>query len=193
MLILLRHGRTANNAQARYQGDLDVPLDEVGEQQAKRVGEFIRERWRISSVVTSSLRRSQQTAALAGFAKQEVDDDWREISYGEFEGARINEVDPDLGTRWQNDVNYHPQGGESLSCLFARVSKACEKLSLRAAKENLLVVSHATPIKAAVVWATGGTPTMILNLWVYPASVSVIAYPHATPLLLGFNHHFPTA
>ena len=192
VLILLRHGRTANNAEARLQGDSDIALDEVGELQAERAGEFIRSRWQINTVVTTSLQRSQQTAELAGFSSRihEVDDRWREISYGEFEGRRIGELDPDLGVRWQRDVNYRPAGGESLASLYVRVADACRSMVERAAEENVLVVSHATPIKSAVIWASGGAPTMILNLWVYPGSVSLIDYPNGRPLLSGFNHHF---
>ncbi len=195
MLILLRHGRTANNAEARLQGDLDVPLDDVGKIQAERAGEYIRKRWNIDATVTTSLQRAQQTAELAGFSPDtcEVDDRWREISFGEYEGQRVKEVVPDMGARWHSDINYRPEGGESLSSLHSRVADACVDMTERAVDKNILVVSHATPIKSAVIWATGGGPAMILRLWVHPGSVSVLEYIGGSPLLLEFNHRIHTA
>ena len=98
---MLRHGRTASNAEFRLQGDSDIPLDEVGRLQAEHAGAYIRGRWDIDTIITTSLQRSHQTAMLAGFSPDnlEVDDRWREISFGEFEGRKVEEVAPDLGTR----------------------------------------------------------------------------------------------
>ena len=192
---MLRHGRTASNAESRLQGDSDIPLDEVGRLQAEHAGAYIRGRWDIDTVITTSLQRSHQTAVLAGFRPDslEVDDRWREISFGEFEGQKVEEVAPDLGTRWQADINYKPEGGESLPSLHARVAQACAEATERAADENILVVSHATPIKSAVIWATGGHPSMILKLWVHPGSVSVLDNRGESAVLLEFNRRIHTA
>ena len=186
---MLRHGRTASNAEARLQGDSDIPLDEVGRLQAEHAGAYIRGRWDIDTIITTSLQRSQQTAEIAGFSPDTyaIDDRWREISFGEYEGRRVNEVVPDLGSRWHSDINFRPEGGESLSSLHARVADACKSMAERAAEENVLVVTHATPIKSAVIWATGGGPAMILKLWVYPGSVSVVDYMSGNAVLLEFN------
>ncbi|MCY3850060.1 MAG: histidine phosphatase family protein [Acidimicrobiaceae bacterium] len=195
VLILARHGRTASNAESRLQGDSDIPLDEVGKLQAENVGAYVRERWDVDTVFTTSLQRSQQTAVLAGFSSDmiEVDDRWREISFGEFEGQKVEEVVPDLGSRWGNDINYRPKGGESLPSLHTRVAEACAELTERAADENVLVVTHATPIKSAVIWATGGDPAMILKLWVYPGSVSVLDNWGGNAVLLEFNRLIHTS
>jgi broad specificity phosphatase PhoE len=189
VLILLRHGRTAQNAESRIQGRSDSPLDEVGIVQARRAGEYIRDRWAIDSVVTSSLLRSRETAEFAGFGADmcRIDDRWREIGFGEFEGRKLDEVVEDLGVRWHADIGYHPEGGESLASLHARVAEACIEVTERAANENILVVSHATPIKSAVIWATGGHASMILNLWVNPGSVSVLDRRGGNVVLAEFN------
>lgn len=186
----MRHGQTAGNAEARLQGDTDLSLDEVGKLQAARAGAHIRGKWQVDLVVASSLLRSQQSANLAGFPADAVttDDRWREISFGEFEGRRIKEVVPDLGSRWLSDINYAPKGGETLASLHSRVVDACEDLAEQAETENVLVVTHANPIKAAVAWAVGGGPQTILHQWVHPGSVSAIEIRSGHAMLVGFNY-----
>lgn len=189
MLILLRHGRTPKNAAGRLQGDLDAALDDVGVAQAARAGAYIRDRWDIDAVVTSSLQRSRQTAEYAGFesALHTIDDRWREIGFGEYEDRKLSETVDELGARWRADLQYEPPGGESLSSLHTRVADACLEVVQQARTENVLVVSHATPIKSAVIWATGGHPSMIMNLWVNPGSVSVLDHVGGNVVLAEFN------
>ena len=189
MLILLRHGRTQNNAESRLQGSIDPPLDEVGRAQAQRAGAYIRAHFDIDTVVTSSLRRAVETVQHAGFGPtpSEVDDRWREIDFGEFEGRKVHDTVADLGARWHADITYAPAGGESLATLHERVAIASAELMHRTQDETILVVSHATPIKSAVIWATGGTPSMILNLWVGPGNVSVLRNQFGATMLTEFN------
>ena len=99
ILILLRHGRTPNNAQARLQGQFDSPLDKVGFEQSAVVGRALRERWAVDRVVVSSRRRTQQTARVAGLADvpTTVDDRWMELDFGAYDGRRIGEVMAELG------------------------------------------------------------------------------------------------
>ena len=65
MLILLRHGQTAANAQARLQGHIDLPLDEVGVEQARKCGEYLRATFGDLTVISSPLMRAQQTAGTS--------------------------------------------------------------------------------------------------------------------------------
>lgn len=185
MLILLRHGRTPNNAEARLQGQFDSPLDEVGRAQATHAGAYIRGRWDIDRVVTSSLARTTQTAACAGFGDHptDVDDRWQEIQFGTYDLRRIRDVMVELGAAWRNDIAYEPPGGESMVDMYDRVARACDELVGDASERDLLVVTHATPIKAAVVWALGGDASMILRMRVHLGSVTAIE-PHGDERLL---------
>ncbi len=189
MLILLRHGRTPNNAEARLQGQFDSPLDDVGRDQAARAGDYLRQRFEIDRVVTSSLTRTRQTAACAGFEGDavEVDDRWREIDFGEYDDRRIGDVITELTARWKADVGYVPHDGESILAMHERVVQACEELAVEAADRNVLVVTHATPIKSAAVWAAGGTAPMVMNLWVNLATVTVLDHMHGEFMLREFN------
>ncbi len=188
MLILLRHGRTPSNEQDRLQGQHDAPLDEVGRNQAAAAGDYIRSRWKIDEVVTSSLIRTRETAEFAGFGSDPViDDRWREIDFGRYDRRRIGEVIQELAAAWSADIHFEPTGGESMVKLHERVASACGELEERARGRNILVVSHATPIKAAAVWAMGGTPSMILNLSLNIGTVSVIGHYHGMLVLKEFN------
>ena len=185
ILILLRHGRTPNNAQARLQGQLDSPLDDVGFEQSAVVGRALRERWPVDRVVVSSRRRTRQTARAAGLgdAPTMIDDRWREIDFGAYDDRRIGEVMAELGAAWASDISYAPPGGESMASLHQRVGEAIAEVSEEAVTRNIVVVTHATPIKSAVVWLLGGGAGMIMRLRVSLASVTAFG-PVAHGLVL---------
>ncbi len=189
VLILLRHGRTPNNAQARLQGVVDTPLDTVGVEQAERAGAYIRSRWNVATTVSSPLGRTLQTLEHAGFYPSEatIDERWSEINFGTYDQRKAREVVTQLAAHWRTDLDYEPEGGESLAAMHARVVEACVELAPRAADENILVVTHATPIKSAAVWALGGPAPMILNMWVGVASVSVLRQVHGEFILSEYN------
>lgn len=189
MLILLRHGRTPNNAQALLQGQEDSPLDEVGIEQSRRAGELIRSTWRVDEVVTSDLTRTRQTAEAAGLTDYptSVDDRWGEIDFGEYDLRRIGDVIADMTEKWSADIEYRPPSGESMGALFRRVSEACEELVAKGRSRNIVIVTHATPIKAATAWALGGDARMILRLRVSLASLTVVEHTPMGLLLSTFN------
>lgn len=197
MLYLVRHGRTAQNAGRRLLGRLDVPLDELGFRQARALGEvpYLRNAAR---VVTSPLGRARDTAELLG-PPVSVDERWIEIDYGVFDGMRLEEA-PELWKQWSLDLSYVPDGGESIAAMAARVRKACDELWEEAALEDVVVVSHVSPIKAAVAWAIAAGDEIAWRTFVDVASVSVIG-PGRTaggvplPSLRSFNetHFRPSA
>lgn len=190
MLIFLRHGRTPNNAQARLQGQEDAPLDDVGFAQAAAAGDYIRERWNIDRVVRSSLTRTAQTADTAGFGELDtrVDDRWAEIEFGTYDNRQIAEVVSELGASWARDIEFAPPDGESMGALHRRVGAALDELRANHVPgQNVLVVSHATPIKSAVVWAMDGPAEMILRLRISLASITLVEHGPAGPLLSEFN------
>lgn len=60
-LILIRHGETDWNRELRFQGQLDVPLNAIGQEQARRVAERLAQE-AIHQLVSSDLQRARQTA-----------------------------------------------------------------------------------------------------------------------------------
>ena len=188
-LILLRHGRTELNEQDKLQGSTDVDLDAYGQQQSRNVGQFIRETYRIDRVVTSPLKRAVQTVEYAGFGELPCAQDPRlaEIDYGEWETDPVASRASEMITQWNSDVSFKPPGGESLASMFERVSAACADLMRPQQPGTILVCSHATPIKAAVVWALGGAAQMILQIHSRPASITILAQTDFGRVLLGYN------
>jgi probable phosphoglycerate mutase len=202
VLILLRHARTAYNAEGRLQGQYDSPLDDVGWVQAQAAGAFLRERFEVVKVFTSALARTRQTVEAAGFADRPtvVDDRWREIDFGDYDQRRIQEVNENLGARWLADPEWTPPGGaESMAALHRRIGAALDDVVAAHAgidprarrRDSVLVVSHATPIKSAVAHAAQGGPAMILRLSIGLGSVSTIAPNHDGLVLASFNERPP--
>jgi broad specificity phosphatase PhoE len=193
VLYLVRHGRTAQNAGRRLLGRLDVPLDDLGRQQAEALGRvpFLRDAAR---VVASPLGRALETADRLG-PPVVIDERWIEIDYGVFDGMRLEEA-PELWKQWSADLSYVPDGGESIAAMAARVRKACDELWEEAAVEDIVVVSHVSPIKAAVAWAIGAGDETAWRMFIDVASVSVIgpgrpSGGRSLPSLRSFNEtHF---
>ena len=189
ILILLRHARTPNNAQDRLQGQSDSPLDEVGSEQASVVGRALRGRWAVDRVVVSSRRRTQQTARAGGLGETPttIDDRWMEIDFGAYDDRRIRDVMAELGTAWADDIGYVPPGGESMAQLHQRVGEAVAEIAEEAATRNIVVVTHATPIKSATAWLLGGDAEMIMRLRVGLASVTAFGPVAHGLVLTDFN------
>ena len=149
-LILARHGETAWNAEGRYQGQEDIPLSEVGEAQARALGERLRH-VHIDRAVASPLKRALRTAELAlgedRVAKLTTDAGLMEIAHGTWEGllaAEIRERDPARLEAWRHAPHevLMPEG-ESLQHVIDRawpaLARACEGLGEH---DTLLVVAH---------------------------------------------------
>lgn len=119
-IILVRHGRTSYNAAHRLQGQVDIPLDGVGEWQAERTGETLREMYvdarpsvtnRI--VVCSDLVRAEATAhAFADPLGIPVHPDARvrERSFGSWDGLPVSELAERYPEDYQSWTEF--RGGE---------------------------------------------------------------------------------
>lgn len=187
MLILVRHGRTAANAAGLLQGRMDPALDEVGNAQAARIGEFLRSTSTEPPVVMSSpLLRARQTAAHIA-DDVTIDDRWQEIAYGIYEGRPLADVGASQWARWRADDHFALEGGESLAALLARVRPALDDLLALAAERDVVVVSHVSPIKAAIAWALGVGIDISWRCQLGQASISRIAVSGRGPSLVSFN------
>ena len=186
MLILVRHGRTALNASGRLQGRIDEPLDDVGELQAKAVAARVERMGPVDELIASPLRRAQQTAEAFGMPFT-IDDRWIELGYGVFDGMPTGDVPSDVWRSWREDPSFEPEGGESLATLDERVRRACADVAERAIDRTVVVVSHVSPIKAAVGWALGAGIELSWRSHLSPASITRIQVRRTGPILYSFN------
>ena len=148
-LLFIRHGETDWNRQQRFQGQIDVPLNDTGRLQAERVAARLANDVH-DALVVSDLARARATAApLASRWRLEpgLDAGLREQHFGVLEGLdvpTIQERHPELWARWlehRGDFAL-PGGGESLRQFHARVSAAVARLAEAHAGRRLAVVTH---------------------------------------------------
>ena len=191
MLILVRHGQTQVNAEGRLQGRFDAPLTETGRRQAAALAGAL-SLSEAARVVSSPLVRARETAEVFGLPV-EVDKRWVEMDYGEYDERPFAEVPVEVWKRWRTDASYAPPGGESIGMVGARVRTACEELLPEAAERDVVVVSHVSPIKAAVAWALGVGDEAVWRMFLEVASVCRVAAGPTGPLLRSFNEcaHLP--
>jgi broad specificity phosphatase PhoE len=183
MLVLVRHGRTPVNAQGRLLGRTDAPLDEVGRLQALATAKLIGP---VDRVVSSPLERAQATAVGFGHPV-ETDDRWVELDYGAWAGRQVGDVAVSDWERWRADLDFTPPGGESLRLLGERVRAACADLANDAVERTVVVVTHVSPLKAAIAWALGVGDETSWRCFVAPGSVSRVRITAAGPTLVSFN------
>jgi broad specificity phosphatase PhoE len=183
MLLLVRHGQTAANAAGRLLGRADPPLSDVGREQAAALAARIP---REARVIASPLRRARETAAAFG-REAEIDERWIELDYGTLDGVALGDVAPEVWTRWRSDPTFVPAGGESLADLGVRVRAACTELAEEVRDRPVVVVSHVSPIKAAIAWALGAGDELAWRLFVEVASIARVLVDANGPSLRSLN------
>jgi broad specificity phosphatase PhoE len=190
VIFVVRHGRTADNAAGRLLGRADPPLDDAGSAQAAALAELARMSSGPMRVVSSPLQRCRDTAAgiaeAAGSAV-EVDDRWIELDYGDLEATPLADVPVETWAQWRSDLDFRPPGGETLAELGTRVRAACNDLAAVAEGQDVVVVTHVSPVKAAVAWALDVDDRVTWRLFVAPGSVTRISVAGGRTSLHGFN------
>ncbi|MDV6013824.1 bifunctional RNase H/acid phosphatase [Haloechinothrix sp. LS1_15] len=186
-LYLLRHGQTELSADRRYSGRGDVPLTELGAWQAsaaaKRLSGLLPgESGGSVSVIASPLRRAVATAeAVTGMLGGSVrtHDGLLETDFGRWEGLTFSEAaerDPRLHRAWLGDATIEPPGGESFEQVHRRVRGVLDELLDARAGQEVVVVSHVTPIKSVLRLALAGGPELLYRIHLDLASLSIVEF-----------------
>ena len=155
-IVLWRHGRTQWNSINRFQGQEDVPLDEVGLDQVRRAAQTLIA-LKPSRIISSDLERARVTAeALAELAGLPVhtDADLRETFAGSWQGLTRSEIIerfPDEFAAWGGDSDIRPGGGETRIEVAERVTRAIARALEQVEPGGTLVVaSHGGSIRAGL-------------------------------------------
>ncbi|MGW6530248.1 bifunctional RNase H/acid phosphatase [Streptomyces venezuelae] len=182
--VLLRHGETPLTPEKRFSGSggSDPALSDVGREQAERVAAALAARGTVQAIVSSPLKRCQETAhAVAARLGLDVhlEDGLRETDFGAWEGLTFGEVrerSPEELNAWLASPDAAPPGGESFAEVTRRVSAARDRLTRAHAGRTVLLVTHVTPIKTLVRLALGAPPESLFRMELSAASVSAVAY-----------------
>jgi len=193
-VVLVRHGRTAVNAQGRLSGRHNPDLDDLGRHQALLAGQAVADAAEGPvTVVSSPLRRCLQTAGEVVEACGDddtavfVDDRFVEMDYGEWDGMPLGDVPAEAWRQWRVDPAFCPPGGETLAAVTARVAEGLEVWAPRAHGGTLVVVSHVSPIKAAVIWALGVDEAVTWRMRLDNASITRLEVSGVRGSLRSFN------
>jgi probable phosphoglycerate mutase len=151
LLALLRHADTAWSAEGRIQGRSDPPLSRTGRESL--AGRRLPAACRGMRIVTSPLARCVETAALLGAPGAPREARLAEMSWGAWEGRRLEELRAELGEAMRENedrgLDFRPEGGESPREVLARVSEWLTEVSV-----PTLAVTHRGVIRAVLAAAT---------------------------------------
>lgn len=155
-IVLWRHGRTAWNAERRFQGQSDIPLDDAGLAQADRAAEML-VHLAPHRIVASDLSRAASTAqALARLTDLPVTTDarLRETFAGDWEGLQRAELlerfGPELA-QWASDSYARPGGGETRIEVAERMAAAIDEYLVDLPSGGTLVITtHGGSARAAI-------------------------------------------
>ncbi len=147
-LILIRHGETDWNVEGRWQGQIDVPLNAKGKQQARAVAKSLRE-VPIDAIYASDLQRAlstaQEIARLKGLQVQ-TDARLREIHQGAWQGMLVKDIEARYAQRFaqrqHNPLTVAPPGGETVAQVKQRVVAAVEDIIQNHPHQTVVIVSH---------------------------------------------------
>ncbi|TAE59901.1 MAG: histidine phosphatase family protein [Nostocales cyanobacterium] len=199
-LLLVRHGETEWNRQGKFQGQIDVPLNDNGRVQAAKAGEFLQD-VAFDFAFSSTMARPKETAEI--ILKHHADinlqllEGLREISHGTWEGKFEYEIEagfPGDLERWRTvPAQVQMPEGENLQQVHKRAVAAWETILKFAQENNLqtgLVVAHDATNKTLLCHILG---LPLENFWNFRqgnGAVTVIDYPNGAsglPVLEAMN------
>jgi probable phosphoglycerate mutase len=177
-IYFIRHGQTEWNAAGRFQGSKDIPLNDIGREQAIRAGELLTDILSADShhperipFVSSPLGRARQTMELVrgevgvpphGY---ELDDRLRELGFGHWEGSTLVEMQqshPELYAERQVDKwGVPPPGGESYASATLRLRDWYDSLL-----QDTVAVSHGGSCRALMVALSVETPVNAADIYI---------------------------
>ena len=136
-VVLLRHGRTALNADGRLRGRLDPPLDEIGRDEARAAARHLAHRG-VVRILSSPLTRARETARAVSDATGvpvQIDERLADRDYREFSGSAVDDLLRDFGM-----LDAVP-GIESRGSVAARSQRVLEEHG-RVDEGVVVLVSH---------------------------------------------------
>ena len=176
-MLLIRHGKTDWNADVRFQGSTDIPLNDFGYQQALKTAARLKS-WQGVPIYSSPLKRAMQTAeAISTGAPVIPLDGLTEINFGEWEGAFVKDIrkkDKKALDAWHRDGFFSiPGNAETWEQIYNRVNKAINVCQARE-EERIMIVAHGGILRAIIISLLQLDPHSAWRLAIYNCSISAI-------------------
>jgi alpha-ribazole phosphatase len=162
-LLLVRHGRTSYNAEIRFMGQLDIPLDETGRAQVQAVARRLAGETP-AAIYCSNLGRARDTAlaiqsAMDSHPPVQVDERLTEGHFGDWQGRRYEDLRLEDGEnlrRWEADrLGVPPPNGEALEDLGIRVQEFYEEICAAHQDQTVVIAAHGGSLQVMIVLALG--------------------------------------
>lgn len=155
-ITLIRHLPTEWNQKGLLQGRKDIPLLPLTSHQSEQVNhnlELIKRKSQPKIILTSSLKRTQQTARLYGINNYEIESLLDEWDFGEFEGKPKKDLISTFGPLWHTDPRsiFLGESGENFE------ERICQFLQKYKDIPSLLVFGHGAWIRALLSYTRNGT------------------------------------
>jgi broad specificity phosphatase PhoE len=191
---LVRHGHHAMLGQRLCGRMPGVQLDDLGCRQMSRCAEIIPGKPAV--IQSSPQRRTQQSASILAWhfgLPVEIAPDVDEIDYGAWTARAFADLEGD--TRWHKwnarRSTSRPPGGESMRALQHRIIRHLENLRSIQADGSIVIVSHAEPIRAALLYYSRTPLDHFLSIEVDPASVSTLVVDESGIRIARINQRVP--
>ncbi len=193
LFYLVRHGETDWNREQVFRGRVDVPLNDLGRQQAQAVAKKLSEA-DLTAVYTSPLKRAGETAdivaRLCGL-QAVVENGFIDMNFGEWQGLTHGDVQtqfPEAYRRWQQSPESASiPGAESLRAVQERAVSALDKLAERFPDAAVCVVGHRVVCKLLMAWALGLDGSAFWRIRQDTACINVIEYACQSPVVHTLN------
>lgn len=195
-ILLVRHGQSEGNILGVFTGHSGYPLSELGHKQAEMTAAYLCEKYKIDAVYSSDLPRAFQTAehtARSVGLPVVTDCRLREINAGEWELTPFSELAerfPEAYEVWINDlIHFSAVGGESVVDVAERAVAAITEMAEANPGKCVVIVAHATTIRAALWKISGGTKEIMDALgWGGNCGVSELTYADGKLQVVSMNY-----
>lgn len=180
---IIRHGETDWNATGRWQGMLDVPLNDTGRLQAQRLAQWLAaDGQRFERCYSSDLSRAFETATIvAATLGGEVQPVWalREIDIGSWSGLQSDEIRvrfPQEFAQMEAGEDIRRGGAESFGDLKRRTAELLERLAAEHSGQRLILFTHGGCVRALLLYAqeANGQPTEPFHGHIGNTSITVL-------------------
>ena len=195
LAIFMRHGQADNNVNRILVGrHLESHLTEQGKMQVKDTARLLKN-MSISKIYSSPVTRTIETTQIVGEElglDYEIDDRLYEIDLGKLAGTNYDEVLNKYGNLFLSfymgdDSVLSNHGVESFTAVKSRVRDLLDQIMTRHNNQNVLLVTHLDPIKAAISYILDLKPESLYKWHMRNAALTILKQEFKTWSLSAVN------